>query len=364
MKRLSIIVVLLCSAVSLTFGQDFEPLSFEKLVENRDTAAIREMLPEVDGWLTSLRGSGEMETADSWMERMSSEFPYLKNPFLIMRERWLCKEWKRDEAMDILHSILEGDPEYLAALSDLAYLSYLSNDYETAIEMYGRLLALEEDEGEKEWLAHIISGLQEEQAEEPLRPDMDALERMVKKDRPQYDALVTRFEAADTTLTVEDVQKVYYGHAFTESYNPMATYHSIVDDLLDEDKPDEAKAAAAGLLKEHPVDLWLLEQLALISDQEDPEYEGYFNRFIILADAIMATGNGRSPGRAVCVIDVSDEYVLLNEVFGMKSLAAQALASEGGSSFDRMDFIDRDEEARTAFFNVDLLFRKYNEMFP
>ena len=319
------------------------------------------ILSTFDDYLSRIRESGQKETVDAWLEGTADTYPFFKNGFLIIKERWLSEEWRQDEAIGILRSILAEDPEYRAALYDLAYLSYLRNDYDTAIDYFGKLRDLSEDETEKTDFEEYINICHNEQAQEDFPPDLKEMERFVKKNRKGYDALVERFAAADTTLTDEEIRKVYYGYAFTESYSPYADYTTMVNALMKEGKEDEAWSVADGLLEKNPVSLWLLRELFLMTEGE--EADGYQRRYSRLMDGILSTGNGRSMDRAIHVITVDDEYEILNEVFGMQSFNGQALVGDSESSYDRMEFMNRYGDAVTLYFNVDLIFRKYNDIF-
>lgn len=319
------------------------------------------ILSAIDDYLSQMRESGQQEAVDTWIDGAAGAYPFFKNGFLIIRERWLAEEWRQDESIDILRSILADDPEYRAALYDLAYLSYLRNDYDTAAELFGKLRDLSDDETEIADFEGYINICLTEQAQEYFPPDLKEIERFVKKDRKGYDALVERFAAADTTLTDEEIRKVYYGYAFTESYSPYADYTTMVNALMKEGKEDEAWSVADGLLEKNPVSLWLLRELFLMTEGE--EADGYQRRYSRLMDGILSTGNGRSMDRAIHVIIVDDEYEILNEVFGMQSLNGQALVGDSGSAYDRMEFMNSYGDAVTLYFNVDLLFRKYDEIF-
>jgi hypothetical protein len=136
----------------------------------------------------------------------------------------------------------------------------------------------------------------------------------------------------------------------------------MVNALMDQDKPDEAKKVAEGLLKKNPVSLWLLKQLYFISRDLGEDSDSYYFRYVRLTDGIVSSGNGRSPDRSIHVISTSDEYEIL-DYFRARSFGGQSLVEYGGSAFDRMDFVNDYGDAISLYFNVDLLFRKYNEIF-
>ena len=317
----------------------------------------------IDDYLSGMRVAGQQELVDQWLDSACAAYPSLKNGFLIIRERWLTDERKTDEALQILQAILDDDPEYRAALLDKGFLAYHSNDFDTAVSCFEKLYELAEDEEERATLTEYVQACRNEQAQEYFPPDLDEMERFVENERGQYDALSARFAEADPTLTDEEIRKVYYGYAFTESYSPMSDYSTMVDALIKENKLGEAKDVAEGLLKKYPVSLWLLRQLFIISMEQEEDTESYQYRYVRLVNGILSTGNGRTVDKAIYVIDVDDEYEILNEVLDMESFDSQTLVEDGGSAFDRMDFTNSYEEALTIYFNVDLLFRKYNELF-
>lgn len=322
------------------------------------------ILSSFDDYLSGMRALGHGEEADKWIDGACEAYPALKNGFLIIRERCLTDEWKTDEAREILLSILEEDPDYQAALLDLGFLGYHSNDFDTALSCFERLLELAEDEEEKEELTNYVTTCREEQASVFFPPDLKELEKFVKKHRKQYNALCARFEAADPTLTDEEIRRVYYGYAFTEDYSPMHRSEA-VNNLLQEGDLDAARAEAESQLKKYPVSLWMLRQLFLIAIEQDDDDSAakYRKKYVSLVNGILSTGNGRTMDGAIHVISTTDEYELLNEVFDMESFGGQSLVSDGKSSYDRMDFINTYTEAITLYFNVDLLFRKYDEIF-
>jgi len=321
------------------------------------------LLSGIDEYLSAMRDAGQQEQVDEWIDLAAEANPSLKNGFLVIKERWLSGEWETEQAMAILRSILEEDPDYEAALFDYAYMSYMSNDYDTAVEYFGRLAEISEDEEDREMMESYIEICRQEQAREYFPPHMDEMERFVKNNRRQYDALSARFAAADSTLTDEEIRRVYYGYAFTEAYSPLADYSTMVNALIKEDKLDEAKDVAEGLLEKYPVSLWLLRQLFIISMELEEDTDSYQQRYIRLIDSILSTGNGRSPAKAIHVISTTDEYEILNEAFGMQELGSQSLVEDLGSAFDLMKFVNPYDDAVALYFNVDLLFRKYNEMF-
>jgi hypothetical protein len=135
----------------------------------------------------------------------------------------------------------------------------------------------------------------------------------------------------------------------------------MVNVLTEQGKLDEAKKVAEGLLKKYPVSLWLLKQLYFISQDLEEDSDNYLDRYVRLTDSIVSSGNGRSPDRSIHVISTSDEYEIL-DYFRARSFGGQSLVEHDGSAFDRMDFVNDYGDTVSLYFNVDLIFRKYNEI--
>ena len=54
--------------------------------------------------------------------------------------------------------------------------------------------------------------------------DLTAMEVDVQMHPSHYRELIERFETGDTTLTSDQLQKVYFGYSFTPDYDPRETF--------------------------------------------------------------------------------------------------------------------------------------------
>lgn len=316
------------------------------------------ILSGIDKYLSAMRELDSPDQVDLWMDRTCVKYPLFKNGLLIIKERWLVSEWKQNEARDILKSILDEDPDYRAALLDLADLSYSCNDYDSAIDCLERLIELDPDEN----LIKNLEICKKNKDAEYSVPDLEGLKRLVENDRPQYDALLARFQADDPTLSEEEIRTVYYGYAFTDAYNPLFTEYSKVNDLMNEGDLDAAKSTAESLLKDYPVCMSLLRQLAIIANKQGVEDQVVLNRYVKLIGAIMSTGNGRSIDKSFYVISVPDIYEILRDVIGIQGLASQEALSKDGRQYDCMNVLDYSGQAQSVYFNVDLPYYGYDRL--
>lgn len=109
----------------------------------------------------------------------------------------------------------------------------------------------------------------------PLRAiDYRQIEVDVTMHPARYKALLDRFVAADTTLTSDEMATVYYGFAFTPSYEPRDTFPEI-HAAYDRKDYEEVARLIGPALELNPVSLDLS----------------------ILALAVYERGVGETPGR-------------------------------------------------------------------
>lgn len=71
-----------------------------------------------------------------------------------------------------------------------------------------------------------------------------------------------------------------------------------------------------------------------------------------LLDAIMDSGTGESEDSAIYVVNVFEEYFLLNNVFSCKKTKSQQLVGYKEKSIDIIEFEDVQGKARKIFFDV------------
>ncbi len=69
--------------------------------------------------------------------------------------------------------------------------------------------------------------------------------------------------------------------------------------------------------------------------------------------AILATGSGQSPDSAYAVINVRDEYVVLNYL-GYSSSSQSLIRGKGGRSYDKLEAVSRKDSSDRKVFYFDI----------
>lgn len=178
-------------------------------------------------------------------------------------------------------------------------------------------------------------------------PDYEYIQSIGKK---QYDSMLHRFYAQDTTLSLTDIQTIYYGSAF----------YGYLGDGIEKDAFYAAKRRGIvaltsfldSCLSVTPVDLqtlvWRFTAAEMAKDTVAMyKYSGMYNR---LTHAIILSGNGFSDTTAVHVVSVADEYSLLTYVWHV-TFEKQSLTF---SLCDKMDCRTKNGTKKTIYFDVQL----------
>lgn len=164
--------------------------------------------------------------------------------------------------------------------------------------------------------------------------DYKEIENFVKDNRTGYDALMSRFTGADTTLTKEEIAKIYYGYSFTEDHYPYST-NIEAEKAFNKEDFEEAFAKSKDRLKSNPVSLNLLlitfESAKFLNLEADASNAKI--RFNKIANMIFDSGDGseKFPFKVICV---ADEYVILKTYYKMEKLVSQFF--EKSSMCDKM----------------------------
>lgn len=204
-------------------------------------------------------------------------------------------------------------------------------------------------------------------------PDYNQIKKNVedKNGIYYYSELLRRFEAADTTLTAEQLHHLYYGAATRSDYDPYKSDNfSEVKEALDGDTLTEAnwqKAAQAidEHLKKDPMNLkyhyYKLISYSNLYGRDDERTRNAFAQMDMLFAAISATGDGLTSESAFHVISVSDEYALMN-LFGME-MKGQSLISKNGRSYDVMKLRDNKYGVEQLYFDITVCIQSLNKLF-
>ena len=186
-----------------------------------------------------------------------------------------------------------------------------------------------------------------------------------------YPELLKRFQAADTTLGLEQLRHFYYGTATRSDYNPYRmTKYDALRAALEKDTPEKEdwEKAAQEIDKELETDptnirFHLYKQI-VYSNLYGPESEKTIdahNQVVMLLSAVTSTGDGSSKEKAFHVISVADEYGIM-EIFGL-SLAMQSLVEDKGQSYDVMELKENKYGLKSMYFNITVSMEAMNKVF-
>ena len=188
-----------------------------------------------------------------------------------------------------------------------------------------------------------------------------------------YPELLRRFEAADTTLTAEQIHYFYYGTATRPEFDPFQSEHvayallkeELKGDTFTEENWKQAAEIVEKYLDEDPTNLGfhIYKQnvyFELYGEESEEAYNAYI-QVVMLYSAIASTGDGKSQETAFHVICVSDEYALMR-MFGL-SPKSQALLEKKGRSYDRMDLEENEYGLEALYFDITVSFEAMNKMF-
>ena len=186
-----------------------------------------------------------------------------------------------------------------------------------------------------------------------------------------YPELLRRFEAADTTLTREQLFYFYYGTATRSNYNPYkpANYKEVNEalsaDTLTKENWQKAAQAVEKQLQSDPTNLRFHRYKQIVYsnlfDMESEECINAFNQVFMLVSSITATGDGRSKESAFHVISTTDEYGIM-EILGVTP-KSQSLIHDKGQSYDLMELEENEYDLDALYFNVTVCFETLNKLF-
>lgn len=155
------------------------------------------------------------------------------------------------------------------------------------------------------------------------KPDFDLIEKNVKdKNSPYYfDKLYARFIVADSTMTIEERRHLYFGYSFQDEYAPYERSDAEQDlneilqkeEITQQDYQD-ILTLSSKILKTYPFSIRMMEYRIFVYN-ELRQYDDAVKETVqanIILDAILSTGEGTSKESSFYVINVINEYELLN----------------------------------------------------
>ena len=155
------------------------------------------------------------------------------------------------------------------------------------------------------------------------KPDFDLIEKNVKdKNSPYYfDKLYARFIVADSTMTIEERRHLYFGYSFQDEYAPYERSDAEQDlneilqkeEITQQDYQD-ILTLSSKILKTYPFSIRMMEYRIFVYN-ELRQYDDAVKETVqanIILDAILSTGEGTSKESSFYVINVINEYELIN----------------------------------------------------
>lgn len=181
-----------------------------------------------------------------------------------------------------------------------------------------------------------------------------------------YPELLRRFQAADTTLSLEQLRHFYYGTATRSDYDPYK--RTKIDALREALSKEDWKKAAKEIDKELETDPTNIRfhwyKQIIYSNLYGPDSEktaDAYNQVVMLLSAVTSTGDGRSKETAFHVINVADEYGIM-DIFGL-SPKMQSLVEDKGQSYDVMELEENEYGLESMYFNITTSIEATNKIF-
>lgn len=190
-----------------------------------------------------------------------------------------------------------------------------------------------------------------------LLPDYEGIQNM---GQAQYDSLLNRFQTQDTTLSIVDLQAVYYGSAFYG--NPSnGLNNKRLNAIFEAEGNKGAILYVDSVLTSSPLNLDALRTRFILAYNENDSVatRAYLWKYDRLVDAIYATGDARSEENALHVVCVDDEYTIMYYVMQVNP-EGQTLTS---SLCDKIDIVTKNGTRLPVYFDVQLVLALNNRMF-
>ena len=175
------------------------------------------------------------------------------------------------------------------------------------------------------------------------KPDYEQIKLNIenKQSNFYYSKILNRFQAGDSTMTLEEKRHLYYGYVFHKNYSPYADSREDkqVKAVLDKEKPTKKEwkklvSLLNASLKAKPFSIKHLYYQGIAYDALNnlSEADKNIKKIRYIVDALNSTGDGLSKETAIHVITISNEYdyMFLNNL----SMQSQALADGGYDVFN------------------------------
>lgn len=205
------------------------------------------------------------------------------------------------------------------------------------------------------------------QGREAMVPDYNSIKELVQDPNSlfYYPHLLAKYEHNDTTLSLREYRMLYYGFFFDKKYDQQFNEQT-TDDKLKAllDKEDMGKQDWVAVLKidtqylkQRPFELKKLN-IAFMAYRklgDSAMANIYLDKVRKIAYAILSSGDGQSETTALHVLQISDEYSLIN-MLGYEFGGTQELTT---SQCDFLSLKENPENIKGLYFDVKQIFKGY-----
>lgn len=196
------------------------------------------------------------------------------------------------------------------------------------------------------------------QNNEFTKPDYKSIEKQIKNKKSEfyYPELLKKFNASDSTMTLEQRRHLYYGYTFQKEYSPYS--RSDKTDTLrtvmskgrhNEEDLKKISTLCDEMLKENIFDLraFNYKLYACQELRDEPEFIKNVTKMKIIIDALVSSGDGLSKETAFYVITTSHEYDLLS-IIGLNFGGKQSLIEH----YDYLEVAENAHNIKGMYFDV------------
>jgi len=179
-----------------------------------------------------------------------------------------------------------------------------------------------------------------------------------------YPKLLSRFEAFDSTFTLDEYRMLYFGFVFNENYSVFMDDKSAeIQTQIDSGNYAEANRLCDSILAKVPILLRVnyLKGYCLYSqNKNDSLIQKYGNRYYSLIEAIISTGDGKECKSGYKVIFIADEYEIIYKYLDIEEFKGQYLSRP-------CDILEvkpsKKFKSKMVYFDADEILKKEAEMF-
>jgi len=208
------------------------------------------------------------------------------------------------------------------------------------------------------------------QSQEFVKPNIKQIEKLMKADQKPFNALLKRLLDFDTTLTDADLRYLYYSSVFYSKDSKSELSSTLQDSMRAlrkiKDKTPAQLASYLTLTRQSFLNdpFTLRKKFSYAFAMKESGQADAGKKLKELAykqvDMIMATGDGLSDSTGWFVIEVSDEYDMLN-VMGLDFVGQQSLTHH---PCDYLKIGENKEKIEGVYFDGSILFDVvYKRMF-